>query len=427
MRFREESRIDLGGGIAVSKHRHENGLVAIVCPDHGAPLVSFQVWYRVGSADELPGKTGIAHFFEHLMWSPTRTRPAGEFDRLIESVGGDCNAATWVDWTCYRDTVASRDFEMVCELEAERMVDLRLDDEALEAEREVVINERLERVEDDIDGFLDEQLSLMAFAVHPYGRPTIGFLDDIRGLDRPTIEHFYETYYAPHNAVVVIAGDVAAAEALEVVDRHFGAVGAGPAVAARAPITEPRCASPRRRGFDRPTATARLLMAYAIPGQGHPDWARLEALASLLSSGPSSRLYRELVVDREIATYADVDVLPFRDAALLQISVGGTAETTAAELEEETLKVIAGLADEPITAAELDKVRAGAETDFWSELETADGKGEALGHFEAALGDYRMLATLAERLRGCDAPGLTSVARRYLGPERRSAVWATPR
>lgn len=427
MAFKQMDSIDLGGGIAVSRHRHaQNGLVAVLCPDHAAPLVSLQLWYRVGSADELAGHTGIAHFFEHLMWSPTDGRGAGEFDRLIENVGGDCNAATWVDWTCYRDTVAARDFAMVCELEAERMTRLRLDDESLEAEREVVINERLERVEDDIDGYLDEQLSLDAFGAHPYGHPTIGFLDDIRGLDRPAIERFYETYYTPRNAVAVVVGDVAGPDALATLERCFGALPAGPPVDRREPLAVEPPDRPRRRGVDRAAATARLLIGYPIPGQAHPDWALLEALSSLLSGGSSARLYRELVVDREIATHADVDVLPFRDASLLQISVGGTAETTAAELETETLRVLAGLTEGSITEAELETVRAGAETDFWSDLETADGKGEALGHFEASLGDYRMLATLAERLGACDAAGLAAVARRYLDPARRTAIWATP-
>lgn len=420
-------RIELGGAIAVDKYRLRNGMAAIVCPDHGAPLVSAQIWYRVGSADELPGKTGVAHFFEHLMWSPTRGRPAGEFDRLIESAGGDCNAATWVDWTSYRDTVPSRDFALVCELEAERMTDLVLEPEIVEAEREVVINERLERVEDDIEGFLDEQLSRLAFEVHPYGRPTIGFMDDIRRLDLPTLEQFYRTYYAPNNAIAVVVGDVDPGDALEVLDRFFGDIEPAAGLVPRPPAGEPAQRGPRRRGFDRPTTTARLLCAYKIPGQAHPDWPALSALAALLSSGASSRLYRELVIEREIATYADVDVMPFRDTSLLQISVGGTAETDAGELETEMLRVLDGLGQTPITAAELDKVKAGAETDFWSELETVDGKGEALGHFEATLGDYRMIETIAERLRSCDAAALEAAARQYLRPDQRCAVWANPR
>lgn len=422
-------RIDLGGAIAVDKFRLDNGMVAIVCPDHSAPLVSAQIWYRVGSADEVPGKSGVAHFFEHLMWSPTRGHGAGEFDRLIESAGGDCNAATWVDWTSYRDTVPSRDFEMVCELEAERMTQLVLEPDIIEAEREVVLNERLERVEDDIEGFLDEELMRLAFQVHPYGRPTIGYTDDIRRLDLATLERFYQTYYAPNNAIAVVAGDVDPGDALAVLERCFGPIPPAPDLPAPQRTSEPPVTAPRRRGFDRPSSTARLLLAYQIPGQAHPDWPVLSALAALLSTGPSSRLYRELVVEREIATYADVDVLPFRDVSLLEIAVGGTADTDAAELERETTRVLAGLAQgaRAITETELAKVKAGAETDYWSELETADGKGEALGHYEATLGDHRMIATIAESLRACDAEALQSAARRYLGPARRCAVWVDPR
>lgn len=416
----------LGDAAPVTHLRHKkNGLGVLLCPDPASPLVSVQAWYRVGSADERPGQTGVAHLFEHLMFNQTARRGPGEFDRLIERTGGDCNAATWVDWTYYRDTVPAGDLELALDLEADRMADLVLDPETLEAEREVVINERLERVEDDVDGFLDEELGRLAFRVHPYGQPTIGFMDDIRRLDLETVRRFYRTYYAPNNVTLVVVGNLETGAALEAIDRRFAALPAA-RIPPRALAPEPEQRGERRRGFDKPTAAPRLLMGYRVPGQGHRDWPSLEALAALLAGGNSSRLYRRLVIEREVATYVDVEATPFADTSLFRIAVGGTCESSAAELEAEVDGVLSELLAGGVEPHEVEVVRSGAETDFWHELETADGKGEALGHFETALGDHRQLLAIAGRLREVSAAELEGVARTYLDRARRSVVWAVP-
>jgi zinc protease len=425
MTFDKTATTRLGDAVEVTRYRHKSGLGVILCPDASAPLISLQMWYRVGSADERPGQSGVAHLFEHLMWGPTARRGAGEFDRLIEGCGGDCNAATWVDWTYYRDTVPPGELALALDLEADRMTNLVLDGDILEAEREVVMNERLERVEDDVDGFLDEELTRLAFQVHPYGRPTIGLMDDIRRLDLPTVQSFYRRYYAPNNATLIAVGDFDAAAALAAIDDRFAAL-APAALPIRSRDAEPPQDGERRLELSKPAATPRLLLAYQVPGQRHPDWPALESLAALLSAGQSSRLYRQLVVEREIATYVDVEVLPLVDVSLLRIAVGGTPETTAAELEAETDRVIDELLAGGVEAGEVEKVRAGAETDFWLELETADGKGEAFGHFESALGDFRQLLVIAERLRGAGAAELEAAARSYLDRRRRAVVWGVP-
>ncbi|MGE3548097.1 MAG: M16 family metallopeptidase, partial [Kofleriaceae bacterium] len=175
-----EAEAPAGRGTMARRYRLNNGLGLIMAVDRRAPIVALQTWFRVGSRHERPGATGMAHLFEHLMFGQTESMPPGEFDRLVEHTGGESNAATWVDWTYYRLSLPARDLALGVRLEAERMQHLVLEPTPVEAERDVVTNERRERVEDDVDGWLDEQLMAHAFTDHPYRWPTIGWMEDIR-------------------------------------------------------------------------------------------------------------------------------------------------------------------------------------------------------------------------------------------------------
>jgi zinc protease len=412
-------------GLEVRRHRLHNGLTLLVLADGAAPIVSYQTWYAVGSCHERPGATGMAHLFEHLMFNQTVSRPPGVFDRLIEQTGGDTNAATWVDWTHYRDTVPARDLAMVVELEADRMANLLLESPQLESEREVVANERMQRVDDDIDGFADEELGRLAFTVHPYRWPTIGWMEDIRRMQLEEVRAFYRTYYAPNNATLVVVGDVEEAELLALVERHYGELPAadlpeGP------PAIEPAQSGERRVRFQKPTAAARLLHGYRAVAMGDPDWPVLSFLGALLSAGPSSRLYRRLVAEKEIATSVHADVAPFRDPALFRISVLLTRDHTPEDAEAEIADILGELAAAPIGDEELDKVRSVVETDFWTELEGVDGRAEALGHYQTVLGDYRRLFEMAEALAQVSAADLQRAVASYLVPAQRSVVIIDP-
>ncbi len=420
--FRETGRTPLSDASSVARFRHRSGLTVVLCPDAASPLCAVQLWYRIGSANETNGQTGIAHLFEHLMFNGTTNVATGEFDRLIEMAGGDCNAATWVDWTSYSITVPRTELELALRLESDRMVNLQLDSEVLEAEREVVLNERLERVEDDIGGYLDERLGALAFEVHPYGRPTIGFEQDIRNLDLKTITRFYRSNYAPNNAVLVITGGVAESDALDAVDHYFGAIAPGTGIV-RSLAAEPAQTAERRASFSRPTRSSRLIYGYKIPGQTHSDWAPLAALAGLLSGGPSARLTRSLVADAELASYADCEVLPFSDPTLFRVAVAGTRGTSVEKLGVALDDQLDALGSkEPISELEMEKVKSSLETDFWIELETDEGKAESFGHYETAHGDYQQLFSIAERLRAVTAEDLARVSSTYLRRELRSVV-----
>lgn len=305
------------------------------------------------------------------------------------------------------------------------MQNLTLEDEQLEAEREVVANERLERVEDDVDGFLDEQLFALAFTEHPYHWPTIGWMADIRAITRPQVHDFYKTFYAPNNATIVVCGDLGEDHLLELVERYYGEIAptvlpAEPAVVEAAPAAE------KRATFAKPVHADRLVTGYRSPGQGHPDWPVLELIGGLLAGGPSARLYRELVIERELATTAHAEVSPFRDPGLFQVAVNLTRGHRAGAALEVLDRAAARLRDEPVTDAELAKVKNCVETDFWSGLADADGKAEALGHFESTLGDFGRLFEVAARLEAVTAEDVQRVAREYLVPERRAVVIAEP-
>jgi zinc protease len=420
-----EAEHPFGTALQVRRYRLHSGLGLLLLRDPAVPIVSYQTWYRVGSRHEETRRTGMAHLFEHLMFNQTSSLAPGEFDQLIERTGGDANAATWVDWTFYRDTVPAHHLELVVRVEADRMCNLVLEEEQLETERDVVMNERRQRVEDDIDGFLDEELHRLAFTRHPYHWPTIGWMEDIAAISRADVQRFYRTYYAPNNATLVVCGDIDEAATLALIERHYGAIPPAEIPAERIG-REPAQERELRARFRKPVPADRVSIGYKAPGQTDPDWPIFELLSSLLCGGPSARLYRRLVVERELVSSVDSHVAPFRDPCLWRLSFnmvrGHAAEAALAEIDE----IIADLQRRPIDEAELAKVQSCVETDFWSQLETLDGKGEALGHCETTLGDFRELFAMAQRLQQVSAADIQRAAVTYLRPELRTVIIASP-
>ncbi len=423
--WRLEAEAQIGRGVTARRFRLGNGLGLIAAVDRRAPIVALQTWYRVGSRHERAGATGMAHLFEHLMFGPTDSLPPGEFDRLVEGTGGESNAATWVDWTYYRLSLPARDLPLGVRLESDRMQHLVLEPTPVEAERDVVTNERRERVEDDVDGWLDEQLMAHAFTEHPYRWPTIGWMEDIRALALPEIRAFYRTWYAPNNATVVCVGDFDEAALLDLVERSYGAI--PPATLPAAPrVREPEQTRERVVRAPKPIATDRLLIGYKAPGQDDADWATLEIIATLLAGCPSARLYRRLVIEREAASSVDAQLTPFRDPSLLRLAVTAARGHTADEIVQVIDHELAAMAEQPPRHAEVEKAKALAETDFWTSLTDVDGKAEAIGHYETALGDFRKVNAIAARLAAVTAEDVARCVRGYLKTERRTVVIAEP-
>src|ERR1700759_4287037 len=286
-----------------------NGLQVLVIQDHRTPVVTEMVWYKVGSADETPGKSGLAHFLEHLMFKGTAKHPAGEFSQTVLKVGGNENAFTSVDYTGYFQRVPRDQLGRMMEFEADRMTGLVLKDENVLPERDVVLEEYNMRVANNPEARLTEQIMAALYLNHPYGRPVIGWHQEIEKLDREDALAFYKRFYAPNNAILVIAGDVEANEVRPMAERTFGAVAAQPAIPPkRVRPQEPEPAAPRTVTLSDPRVEQPgLRRYYLVPSAATAaagESATFDVLAQLMGGGSNSYLYRRLVIDKPLAAHA---------------------------------------------------------------------------------------------------------------------------
>ncbi len=286
-----------------------NGMDAVVIEDHRAPIATHMVWYRVGAADEAPGKSGVAHFLEHLMFTATDDIAEGEFSRIIEGLGGNDNAFTSYDYTGYYQTIAVEHLELMMTMEADRMRDLILNQAAVDVEREVVLAERNQRTDSEPGALFSEQRNAAQFMNHPYGIPIIGWRHEIETLDLDDAVNFYRQYYAPNNAILVVAGDVDPAEVEALALKHYGPLEPSDGIFERARPQEPPQLSPRRLTFTDP----RVSNPYVIRTYGAPERnsgaqekaAALTVLAELLGgSSQTSLLGRKLLIEDQIAVAA---------------------------------------------------------------------------------------------------------------------------
>jgi len=340
-----------------------NGLEVVVIPDHRTPVVTQMIWYKVGSADETPGKSGLAHFLEHLMFKGTARHPAGEFSQTVVRVGGNENAFTWLDFTAYFQRVPREQLPLMMELEADRMTGLVLGDKEVLSERNVVLEEYNMRVGNNPDARLGEQIMAALYLNHPYNRPVIGWHHEIEKLNREDALAFYHRFYAPNNAILVIAGDVEAADIRPLVERNFGPIAAQPAIGKeRDRPQEPTPAAPRTVTLADPRVEQPILRrSYLVPAATRGDKsanAALEVLTQLLGGGSNSYLYRALVVDQPLAVSADAGYSALAiDPTHLSLSAAPKAGVSFAQVEEAIDKVIANVADNPIPPADMERVK----------------------------------------------------------------------
>jgi len=285
----------------------ENGLEVVVVEDHRAPVVAHQVWYRVGAADEPPGKSGIAHFLEHLMFKGTATLAPGEFSRIMARNGAQENASTSQDFTNYYQLVASDKLELVMRLEADRMANLRLAEEDVATELQVILEERRQRIDSSPRALLSEQARAAQYLRHPYRIPVIGWEAEMRGLTRADAVAFYERHYAPNNAILIVAGDVDPAEVRRLAERYYGPLSRRD-VPPRQRDGEPAQLAERRLTMEdarvRQATWQRTYLAPSRRGELAPQAMALSVLDYILGGGPTSRLQRSLVIERRLAASA---------------------------------------------------------------------------------------------------------------------------
>ena len=340
-----------------------NGLQVVVIEDHRTPVVTQMVWYKVGSADETPGKSGLAHFLEHLMFKGTAKHPVGEFSQTVLKIGGNENAFTSTDYTGYFQRVPRDQLPKMMEFEADRMTGLILKDENVLPERDVVLEEYNMRVANNPEARLNEQIMAALYLNHPYGRPVIGWHHEIERLDREDALAFYRRFYAPNNAVLVIAGDVDAKEIRPLVEETFGKVASQPSIPVRRiRPQEPEPVAPRTVTLadphvEQPTVKRYYLTpsaATAAPGES----AALDVLAHLLGNGSNSYLYRALVVDRPLAVAATAAYQGTSlDPTQFSISVAPRPGVEFSTVEQVVDKVIADITQNPVRAEDLERVK----------------------------------------------------------------------
>jgi zinc protease len=404
----------------------DNGLRVLLLEDHRSPIVSFQMWYRVGSRNELPGATGIAHFLEHLMFKGTPTYGPRQFAQLVEQNGGQDNAFTSQDVTSYYVNIAADKLDLVMDLEADRMQNLLLDPREINSEREVVIEERRTRTEDDPGGFLGEEVSSVAFRNHPYGKPIIGWMEDLKRITPEEIRAFYKTYYVPNNALLVVVGDFKATEAVAKIKARFGKIPKG---AAPPPVlaVEPPQNGDRRVLVKKEAQLPIVYLGYHVPNQQSPDAPALELLSTILSSGRASRLYRRLVHERQLALEAGGDYSYFAFDPMLfwfwgTPMPGQTPET----MEKALLEEMERLKTEPVTDEELTRARNQTEASFVFQEDSVHRRAALLARFEL-IGGYAGKEKFLERLRGVTAADVQRVAQSYFAQDKKNVGVLIPK
>jgi zinc protease len=397
-----------------------NGLTVLTLEDHSTPVVSFQMWVRVGSKDET-FYTGIAHLFEHMMFKGSKHLEPEEHARLVGARGGRINAYTTRDVTVYHEDVTAESLPLVLALEAERVKNLDISEETLESEREVVLEERRMRTEDRPGGLAFEALAALSWQAHPYHWPVIGWRADIEAVTVEACRAFFETYYSANNIVLVIVGDLDTTETLALVEKEFGAVRRAETIP-RNPGKVVAQRGERRSTIHYPARIPLLYGAWHAPKADDPDGDALDVASQILSAGRSSRLYRRLVYEEEQALYAEGGYWALQEAGLFFAVAGVRPEAEIAQVETLFFAEIDRMAREEVSESELAKAKRQLEVGLVQGLATAHSLAGRIGNEYVFLGRVRSLDERLASIQAVTAADVKRVIGRYLIQDNRSVV-----
>ncbi|TWG61768.1 pitrilysin family protein [Aminobacter sp. J44] len=409
----------------------DNGLEVVVIPDRRAPVVTHMLWYKVGSADEDPGKSGIAHFFEHLMFKGTTNHAPGEFSARVAEVGGRENAFTSYDYTAYYQQVAPTELRTMMEFEADRMVNLVLTDEVIGPERDVIIEERNSRVENDPSSLLSEEVSATLYQNHPYRIPVIGWMHEIEQLNREDAIDFYKRYYAPNNAVLVVAGDVDPGEVREMATEIYGKIPRGPKLEERVRPTEPEQNTKRTVQLtDDRVAVPSFSKRWVVPSYRTAEPGEAEALdilSEVLGGGLRSRIYQELIVKQGIASSAGAF---YQGVSLDDTSFGvygsPRGEATLEQVEKAIDAEIAKIVDEGVTQDEVEKAKKRYLRSMIFARDDQSGMARIYGSALTTGSTVEDVAKWTDRIREVTPEAVQKVAKKYLDDRRSVAGYLLP-
>ena len=408
-----------------------NGMEVVVIPDHRAPVVTHMVWYKVGSADEPAGKSGIAHFFEHLMFKGTKKHGPGEFGQRVAEIGGSENAFTSYDYTAYYQTVAPEALGTMMAYESDRMRNLVLTDEVIGPERDVILEERRSRIENSPEALLDEEVDATLYQNHPYRVPVIGWMHEMERLNRIDATAFYDKYYAPNNAILVVAGDVEPEAVKAMAEETYGKVERGPALGPRVRPQEPEQNTRRTVSLDDPRVgvprfqTSWVVPSYTTSRNGEAE--ALDLLSEVLGGGLRSRIYQELVVRQGIATAAGASysgtALDATGFSLYGVPRGSaTLEQVEAAVNAELAKVV----KDGVTADELEKAKTRYLRSMIFARDSQSGMANIYGATLATGGTVEDIAAWPDRIKAITPAQVQAVAAKYLNPDNAVTGYLLP-
>ena len=399
----------------------DNGMKIMVLEDSSIPNANMYLFWKVGSRNEVPGITGISHFFEHMMFNGSKKYGPKMFDRTMEAAGGANNAYTTENLTVYTDWFPANAIETIFDLEADRIENLDINEQMVESERGVVASERLTGLENSNWRVIQEELKGAAFRAHPYSWSVIGHESDIAAWTLDDLTQYHKTYYAPNNAVVVIAGDVKLAEVKKLANKYFAPI------PAQAPPREVKTVEPLQKGERRvfvqkaSVSTPNVMLGYHVPATSNSDYYALDLLASILTTGNSPRMYQGLV-DKQVAIEVDTYMPMSFDPNLFYVMGVANPGVTAPELEDAMISEINRISQQGVTEAELEKVKNIKLMGFYRAMETINGKANTIGTYELFFGSYDKLFNAPEAYNKVTPADIQRVAQTYLKRSNRTVA-----
>jgi len=397
----------------------ENGMKIIVLEDHSIPNANMYFFYKVGSRNEYPGITGISHFFEHMMFNGAKKYGPKEFDIVMEANGGSNNAYTTQNITVYTDWFPNHTMEVMFDLEADRIANLDFDSAMIESERGVILSERSTGLENDPFEELWDAVQGAAFFAHPYRWPVMGYESDIKNWTKQDLENYFHTYYVPNNCVVVIVGDVRFVWVKTLAEKYFAQIPSGPKPRDIHTV-EPEQKGEKRVFVKRDVPSPYLLFAYHVPQSNSEEYYAIDLLESILSSGRTSRFYKAIIDEKQLAIDIGAAYWNAFDPTVLWIYSIANQNVKAGELENAILEELDKVMKEGVTENELQKVKNQKLMNFYHTMETINGKANTIGNYELFFGDYKKLFSAPEDYNKVTREEIQQVAQKYFRQENRT-------
>lgn len=405
----------------------DNGLNVILHQDKSTPIVAVSVMYHVGSKNEKPDRTGFAHFFEHLLFEGSDNIGRGEYDKYVEKAGGTLNANTTYDRTYYFEVLPSNQLELGLWLESERMLHAKVELKGIETQREVVKEERRQRIENQPYGTILLESLKRAYSVHPYKWPVIGYMEHLNAAEEMDFKNFYKDFYVPNNAIVSIAGDIDYANAKALVTKYFGGIPKSAKPVYRPNVVEPALTHEIRDTIYDNIQLPAVVQTYRIPAQGTPDYYAVSMLGQLLSQGQSSRFNKALVDEKQMALFVGSFPLGLEDPGVMIAfgiaKVGIDLKDVEGAMDEEIAKVM----NTQISDEEFQKLRNQVENDFISGNSKVAGIAESLANYKMYFGDANLINTELDRYLAVTKTDLMKAAQKYFIKNNRVILYYLPK